>query len=193
MKTKYMNPKYTPVLAAIVLGVGLVPAAASAEPQAEPATASQSTGQDRVADTTLKLEKAFDDQFVQGKIDRSALPIDDVIQAFPEEARPKVQAHIDQILTTGEKLAAQMTPEQRAAAVQPPAAEKVGKTAQAQLAAWGWPGMAGFGGFGAFGFPGAFGVGFGLGCGLGCGGLGFSSLGFSSLGFGGLGLGGWFW
>ena len=152
---------------------------------AQPAAESQSPGQHRVADTTLKLEKAFNDQFVQGKVDRSALPIDDVVQAFPEAARPKVQAHIDQILTTAEKLAAQMTPEQRTEAVTPPAAEKVGKTTEAQTVAWGWPGYGGWGGYGAFGFPGMYGYGLGYG-GLGYGGVGYGGVGYGGVGYGGL-------
>jgi hypothetical protein len=213
-----MNTKYTltAAFAAIALGVAAGPTAARADSKAQPAAESQHTGQDRIADTTLKLEKAFNDQFVAGKIDRSGLPIDDVIQSFPQEARPKVQAHIEHILTTGEKLAAQMTPEQRAEAAAPPAAEKVGKTAEAQVAAWGWPGAAGWGGYGAFGFPGMFGYGAGYGglygagygagygltagYGLGYGGLGYGGLGYGGLGYGlgyggygGLGLGGWYW
>jgi hypothetical protein len=106
-----------------------------------------------------------------------------------------VKDHIELVLQTGERLASQMTPEQRAAAVAPPQAENVGKTEQAQVAGWGWGGLGGFGGLGAFGFPGMFGLGFGgLGLGgLGFGGLGFGGLGFGGLGFGGLGTGGWFW
>jgi hypothetical protein len=190
-----MNTKYTltAILGAIALGVAAGPSAAQADSNAQPAAESPSSGQARIADTTLKLEKAFADQFVQGKIDRSALPIDEVIQAFPEAARPKVQAHVDQILTTGEKLASQMTPEQRTEAVTPPAAEKVGKTAEAQVAAWGWPGYAGWGGYGAFGFPGMYGYGAGWGLGLGYGGLGYGGLGYGGLGYGGLGYAGLGW
>jgi hypothetical protein len=160
MKTKY----------ALICAVGAIGLAGAA-----PASAAQD-GQPRIADTTLKLEKAFNDQFLQGRIDRSALaaPITDVVQAMPEEARPRVQAHIEEVLQTGDKLASEMTPEQRARAVQPVSAETIGKTAQAQIAAWGWPGVGGWGGLGAFGFPGMYGYGTGLG-------------------WGGLGLGGWYW
>jgi hypothetical protein len=185
-----MNKKYTltAVLGALALGVAAGPTLARAD--------ESHSGQARIAETTLKLEKAFDDQFVQGKIDRSALPIDDVLQAFPEAARPKVQTHIDHVLTVGEKLAAQMSPEERTQAVTPPAAEKVGKTAQAWTGAWGWPGYGGFGGYGAFGWPGMYGYGVGLGYGAGYGlgyGLG-TGLGWgTSTGWGGLGWGGWYW
>ncbi len=96
MKTTH---KLTAVLTTIALGIGLGPATARAESPSEPAAESQSPEQARVADSTLKLEKAFNDQFVQGRIDRSALPIGAAVQAFPEAARPKVQAHIDQIVT----------------------------------------------------------------------------------------------
>jgi hypothetical protein len=230
MRTKYM---LVALSGAIATGFTLG-CAASAEPssQAEP-TAEQSfavesspgAGQARIADTTLKLEKAFNDQFVKGQIDRSALaaPIADVIQAMPEEARPKVQAHLDEILKAADTLAPKMSPEERAQAVQPPAEEHVGKTQQAQIAAWGWPGYGGWGGYGAFGFPGmygygtgygtGYGVGYGTGygvgygaygagygAGLGWGGLGWGGLGMGGLGWGGLGLGwgglglgGWYW
>jgi hypothetical protein len=136
--------------------------------------------------TAARLENAFNDQFIAGKIDRDAMAglIDDVVQATPEEARPKMIAHIDQVLAVGANLAARMTPEQRTAVAAPPAAESVGKTQQAQLVGWGWPGAVGWGGFGAFGFPafGAFGLGFG--------GLGFAGLGFGGFACGaGCGLG----
>jgi hypothetical protein len=176
MKTSYT---LTALLGTIALGSALGSAPARAESQAEATADAASAGQARIADTTLKLEKAFSDQFVQGKIDRSALPIADVLQAMPEAARPQVQAHIDQILKTGERLASEMTPGQRAEAVQPPPSEKVGKAAQAWVSAWGWPATAGWGGFGAFGFPGMYGYGLGLGWG--------------GLGLGGLGYGGWLW
>jgi hypothetical protein len=187
-----MNTKYTLIaaLATIALGVAAVPTTARADSKTQPAAEFERTGQARIAETTLKLEKAFGDQFVQGKVDRSALPIDEVIQAFPEAARPKVQAHIEHILTIGEKLATHMTPEQRAEAVAPPPAEKVGKTTEAQTLAWGWPGYAGFGGYGAFGFPGMYGYGLTGGWGLGYG-LGYGTA--YGTGLAGLGWGGWYW
>ncbi len=80
-----------------------------------------------------------------------------------------------------------MSPEQRAAAAQPVGSERIGKAAQAQLAAWGWPGYAGFGGYGAFAFPAMY----GYGTGLGWGGLGYGSA--YGTGLGGLGYGGWYW
>jgi hypothetical protein len=193
-------------LVSTVLSAGVaVGLALGSSAQAEPSSQTGQTqaasepapseGQARIADTTLKLEKAFDAQFVNGKIDRDALkgPIAEVIQAMPEAARPKVQTHIEQVLQAGEKLTSRMTPEQRTEAVAAPAPEHVGKTQQAWAGAWGWPGVAGFGGLGAFGFPGMY-YGTGLyGAGLGYGtGLGFGGFG---CGFGACGLGttGWYW
>jgi hypothetical protein len=211
--------------AGLALGIAVLGATAQAADGSPadkaPAHASAASGQQRVADTTRKLENAFNEQFVHGKIDREALsgPISEVVEAMPEAARPKVKDHIELILKTGEQLASQMTPEQRAAAAEPPPAEKVGTTQQAQIAAWGWPGAAGWGGYGAFGFPGMFGLGAGLGWGgygttglygagyglgygttglygtgygLGGYGLGYGGLGYG-LGWGGLGMGGWYW
>jgi hypothetical protein len=143
--------------AGLALGIGTLATGARAADASEPSTqASPASGQQRVADATLKLENAFSDQFARGKIDRTSLagPIGEVLDAMPEAARPRVKEHIELVLQNGERLASQMTPEQRADAVTPPQAESVGKTAQAQVVAgWGWGGMAGFGGFGAFGFP----------------------------------------
>jgi hypothetical protein len=174
--------------AGLALGVTFV-AAARAEPGALPAE------QVQVADATLKLEKAFDDQFVRGTIDPEALsgPIQDVLQAMPEAARPKVQAHIAQILQGGARLASEMTPSERTQATASPALETLGRTRLAQIAAWGWPGAVGFGGLGAFGFPAAFGFGGGYSCssqfqsvnGIGWGGGGCVPYG--------LGAGGWFY
>jgi hypothetical protein len=181
MNTKSIG--HIAIAAGIALGLG----ASSNIARAEEGSASQesstriSPAQERLADATLKLENAFNGQFVAGKIDRDAMAglIDDVVQATPEHARPKMAAHIDQVLAVGANLAARMTPEQRTAVAAPPAAESVGKTQQAQLVGFGWPGAIGFGGFGAFGFP-AFGA-FGLG---------FGSVGFaSSMGFGGFACG----
>jgi len=158
--------------------------------QAEPASG-QGSGpqagvpaeQARLAQATYSLENAFRDQFVQGKIDRAALSdrISDVVQAMPEAARPKVQAHIDQVLQAGAQAAAQMTPDQRLQVSAPPSEEKIGKSQAAWISSWGWPGYAGWGGYGAFGFPSMYT--FGTGCGLGWG----------ACGYGGLGLGGWYW
>jgi hypothetical protein len=136
--------------------------------------------QARLAEVTLKLEKAFDDQFVRGAIDRDALsgPIGDVLQAMPEGARPSVRVHIAQILQGAEGLASTMTPAERAQATASPALESIGKTRQAQIAAWGWPGAAGWGGLGAFGFPGMFGFSTGYSC-------GYSSQSVNGFGFGG--------
>ena len=171
--------------AGVALGLALACSArAEATPQPDPQGSESNAGlpaqQVRIAEATLNLENAFRDQFVQGKIDREALaePIQQVIQAMPETARPKVQAHIDAVLAGGARAVSEMTPEQRARVAAPP--ETLGKTQAAILAGWGWPGMAGWGGFGAFGWPNTFM--FGGGCGLGFGACGT-----------GLGLGGWYW
>jgi hypothetical protein len=177
---------------AIAVGIALGLATAGTTARAEEGSASEasssrvSPAHQRLADATLKLENAFNEQFVAGKIDRSALagPIDEVLQATPETIRPQASAHIDHVLAGGASLAARMTPEQRTAAVAAPAAESIGKTEQAQLVGWGYPGAIGWGGYGAFGFPatyagfgyggygagyGAYGAGYGLGCAYGCG------------------------
>jgi hypothetical protein len=188
----------TVLSAGVVLGLA-IGCTAQASPSAQTEQPAGS-GQARIAETTLKLEKAFDDQFVHGKIDRDALAgaIDDVVQAMPVAARPKVQSHIEQVLTEAEGAIPQSTEQQRAEVAAPATAEKVGKTAQAWASAWGWPGYAGFGGYGAFGFPGMYygtglyGGGLGYGTGLYGAGLGYGALG-CGLGACGLGTTGWFW
>jgi hypothetical protein len=190
MNTKHVGSVV--VATAIALGIGASGTTARAEGNSasEESSSRVSPEQQRLADATMKLENAFNDQFIAGKIDRSALAgaIDDVVQAAPESARPKMTAHIDQVLQAGAALASRMTPEQRTAAVTPPQAENIGKTQQAQLAAWGYPGAIGWGGYGAFAFP----VGYGLGYGLG--GIGYG-LGYGGWGYGyGTGYGlGWGW
>jgi hypothetical protein len=112
--------------------------------------------QARLARVTLNLERAFDYQFVRGAIDEVALSsaIDDVLDAMPEAARPRVQVHIEAVLRAGERLVSETTPAERAQATASPALESLDKTQQAQIKAWGWPGAAGWsGGLGAFGFP----------------------------------------
>jgi hypothetical protein len=177
--------KYASVALSAGVALGLTLACSA---RAEPTTQNDQQGSEaqrglpaeqvRIAEATLNLENAFRDQFVQGKIDREALaqPIAQVVQAMPEAARPKVQAHIDAILAGGERDVAAMTPAQRAQVAAPP--ETLGKTQAAIIMGWGWPGMAGWGGFGAFGWPGM--NMFGTGCGFGACGLG-------------LGMGGWYW
>jgi hypothetical protein len=170
--------------AGVALGLSLA-CSARAEPtppQGSDPHGALSEQQVRIAEATLTLENAFRDQFVQGKIDREALsgPIDQVVQAMPEAARPRVQAHIDAILAGGARAAAEMSPEQRAQAAAPPAAETVGKTQAAIIAGWGWPAFGGFGGYGAFAWPTTYM--YGGGCGMGFGACGY-----------GLGMGGWYW
>jgi len=159
-----LNTKKTMVIlsSALALGVSLAETA-TADPttnenaQAEVAKPDKAQ-QQRIAESTMKLEKAFAEQFVNGHIDRAALsgPIAEVVQAMPEAARPKVQDHINDVLSHGEKAAASMTPEERTQLAQPPAKENVGKSQEAQCAYWGWGGAYGYpgwGGWGAFGWP----------------------------------------
>jgi hypothetical protein len=182
-----MNKKFVSLAlcTAMALGVG---AAQASEPS--PAEQAVSSTQQLIADTTQRLEKAFAEQFVKGQIDPAALagPINDVVQAMPQASREQVQTHINDVLAHGQKLATEMTPEQRTVVATAPAKEEVGSTKQGIIGAWGWPGAMGWGGFGAFGFPGM-----GLGWGApGVGGWG-SGLGYGlGLGWGAPGLGlGW--
>jgi hypothetical protein len=146
-----MKSAWVVVSTGVALGLAIAPAV-RAEPSADQA---------RVAEVTLRLERAFDDQFVKGTIDRGALsvPIDEVLKAMPESVRQHVSVHITRVLDAAEGMASQMTPEQREQLAASPAPEKVGQAVQAQVAAWGWPGAAGWGGYGAFGFP-SFGTGY---------------------------------
>jgi hypothetical protein len=148
--------------------------------QPEPQAAA---GQARLAETTQKLESAFSEQFVAGRIDRAALAplVSEVVQSMPEAAKPKAQSHIDQVIQHGETLASQMAPDERALIAAAPAVENIGTTQAAQVAAWGWPGYAGFGGLGAFGFPGNC-IPYGTGYAVPYGGIGWNGFesGYSS-------------
>jgi hypothetical protein len=174
MKSKVSS---IPLFGCIVAGLATAACSGASDPttQGTASQASPADGQALAAQSTLRLEKAFSEQFDRGQIDRAALQgaIDDVIQATPEEARPKVQQHIAEVLDKSAKLASELTPEQRAALTAPP--PNVGEVQLHQIAAWGWPGAMGWGGYGAFGFPGMYGYGLGYGAGYG------------------LGMGGWYW
>jgi hypothetical protein len=199
-----------PLLGCIALGLGAAGCSVQSDPTArdEIPTQASTDGQARIADATLKLEEAFSVQFTRGQIDRAALqgPIDDVVQAMPEAARPKVQQHIGDVLDTAEKLTSQLTAEQRAQVAAAPSQDHVGHLEQFLAGGWGWPGAMGWGGLGAFGFPGMFyGGGLGLGTGLSTGystatsySTGYSTSFGTGLGCGfgvcgGLGGLGWFW
>jgi hypothetical protein len=138
--------------------------------QGTQATARVSPQQQRLADTTLALEMAYDVQFVGGRVDRDSLQpmIDDVLQAAPEGMRSRAQAHIYDVISRGEKDASEMTPEQRARVAAPVSADEMGPQQVDVIGAWGW-GMPAFGGWG-------------LG-GLGLGGIGAAGLGWGG-GFG---------
>ena len=195
MKTSYVSAALSACVA-LGLTLGFSAQAEPSQPSVQVSAAHDAGagGQARIAETTQRLESAFADQFVRGKIDREALsePIRDVLQAMPDAARPKVQDHIDRVIESGQKAASEMSPEQRAQAAAIPSAEAVGQTKAGLIAGWGWPGYGGWGGVGAFGFPGMFygnsfyGNGFyGNGLGLGCG--------FGGCGLNGLGATGWYW
>jgi hypothetical protein len=150
-------------ISTLALGLALgCTAQADASPTQQASGSSQSASQvaaapdqARIADTTWKLESAFSDQFVKGRIDRAALAplVDDVVQALPEPVRSQAQTHIEGVIAKGEQAATHMTPEQRAQLATPPTAEKAGKAMIQIIGYWGWPGYAGWNGFGAFGFP----------------------------------------
>lgn len=189
MKTRWVS---VAIAGGFVLGVGLGGSA-----QADPSDQGAATaGQGRIATATQKLENEFNKQFLQGRIDRTALAplVTETVQAMPEAARGKTQQHIDAVIAAGEKAAVQMTPEERTQAATP-AAEKVGQTEQAIIGAWGWPTAGAWGGLGAFGFPGMY-YGYG-GCTPGYGYAGPFGYSYSSScaygSYGGLGLGGWYW
>jgi hypothetical protein len=97
--------------AALALGVGC-----AVQPASNEEVDQVSGEQERIAETTAALQDALTTQFEQGTIDRAALagPIDQVVQSFPEEARPEVQSHIANMLDDASSLASQMSPEQRA-------------------------------------------------------------------------------
>jgi hypothetical protein len=156
--------------AALVAGVSVglaLGGSARAEPSdpVEAASSSQAAAswqkkvtdaQARLADATAKLEDLFADQFVKGAIDRPALAsaVDEAVQAFSQEAQARVRKHIEEMITEGQQLAAQMSPEERAVVADPP--EQLGTADDAILAGWGWGRRRGFGGYGAFAFPGMF-------------------------------------
>jgi len=165
-------------LTSVVLSAGLALTAAgcAADPsveQSETAKPSVSPDQQRIASTSLTLEKAFDVQFVKGHIDPDALQpmIDDVLQSMPDDKRDDTRAHIYDVIARGQKAASEMTPEQRAQLAAPVAADKLDPQQVDIIGSfgWGWP---------AFG-------------GVGLGGLGWGGLGLGGLGWGG-GWGGGF-
>lgn len=168
------------IVAITLCAAGLAIAAGDARADQAQASAQAQGDQARIAAATLKLEKAFDQQFLQGKIDRNAISgeINEVVQAMPEAERSGAQSHIEHVLQAGERLVSRMSPEQRADVAAP--VENVGKAQQAWISSWGWPGAMGWGGYGAFGWPGygtyglgGYGLGYGLGYGVGYGGMGW--------------------
>jgi hypothetical protein len=126
--------------------------------------------QRHLASASFALENAYDVQYAKGQVDANALQplIYDVLEAMPEQARPQAQAHIYDVISSGEKDAKDLTPEQRAQVAAPVSADKIGPQQVEQIGAWGWGGLGygvgyglGWGGLGAFGFPGYAGFGWG--------------------------------
>ena len=126
--------------------------------------------QRHLASATFTLENAYDVQYVKGHVDGDALQplIYDVLQAMPEQSRPEAQKHIYDVISSGQKDARDLTPEQRAQNAAPVSADKMGPQQVEQIGAWGWGGLGygagyglGWGGLGAFGFPGYGGFGWG--------------------------------
>ena len=174
--------RHVSALGCLVLGLGLATTGCggSAEPESTaqesvPQQADRAESKARIASTTLKLENLFSDQFGRGTIDRAALQpaIDDVVQAFPEAGRQKVQEHIDEVIARGRDAVKQLTPEQRQAIAAAPGHDKVGHLEQYLADGYGWGGYAGWGGCGAFGFPGMYYYGYGYPYAYGYGGKGY--------------------
>jgi len=182
-KSTFASVAFPAGLAFAVLGC-----AAGADPSAGEARGTPPDPQQRIASTTLALEKAFDVQFVKGQVDRDSLQplVYDVLQAMPDDMRPRVESHIYDVIARGQKDAAEMTPDQRAQIAAPVSADKLGPQQVEIIGAWGWGGPA-FGGAGyGLGYGGlGYGAGYGAGYGLGWGGLG-------AFGFPGS-FGGWGW
>jgi hypothetical protein len=207
-----------PLSISIALGFAAGCASGSEAPPPPPPQEGQSAlprvDQSQIADTTLKLEMIFSKQFEAGQIDRGALaqPIKDVLQAMPEEARAKVQHHIDQVIDSGEKLAAQLPPAERKKLTAAPSGteDEAGHLRLYIASGWGYPyGAVGWGGYGAFGFPGMYyggygypGIGYGYATGYasgyatgyaGYGGYGYGGYGYGGCGAYAMGCGGWYW
>jgi hypothetical protein len=98
------------------VGCAVQPASNDEVEQVSGEQSAPADGQERIAETTAALQDALTTQFVHGTIDRAALadPIDQVVQSYPEEARPEVQSHIAAMLDDASGLASQMSPAQRA-------------------------------------------------------------------------------
>jgi len=77
--------------------------------------------QRHLASATLALESAYD-----------------VLDAMPEQARQEAQKHIYDVISSGQKDAKDLTPEQRAQVAAPASADKVGAQQVEQIGAWGW-------------------------------------------------------
>jgi hypothetical protein len=198
MKSIVVTVPLSGCLALGLAGAGcIVTADGASDPSTQETTSRTSSpggpvDQAKIAQTTLKLENQFTEQFANGRIEREALQgaIDDVIQAMPEEARPKVEQHIADVLAVGDKLVSEMTAEQRAAVTTPPSNEQTGEVHDT-VVAWGWPGAGTWGGYGAFAFPTMY-FPYGYGAGLALGYNPWSGCGFASCG-GGLGYPGGYW
>jgi hypothetical protein len=176
------------------------------------AAAVPASAQARIVDATLRLERTFSSQFVNGHVDRAALAplVDDAVHAFPQALQAPVEAHVARVIDAGQRLATELTPDRRAQIASAPAPAALEQVLMTVVNPWGVPiageGSLGWGGLGAFGFPDAYNcIPYSAGYAVPYGGLGwngyttgFSAGNYSSLtcggGYGyGLGLGGWGW
>jgi len=209
-----MKSTFTSVV--LSAGLALTAAGCAADPsveQSQTAKPSVSPAQQRIASTSLTLEKAFDVQFVKGHVDSDALQpmIDDVLQSMPEDTRESTRAHIYDVIARGQKAASEMTPEQRAQLAAPVAADKLDPQQVDIIGAfgWGWPAFGGVGygglglGYGGLGWGGGYGtavsttttaVGYGVPYGVGWGGawgIPYAGIGWGAGWAPGWGAAGW--
>jgi hypothetical protein len=175
MKSQFASVAFSTGLALAVAGCATGSDGSSEGPN------TQAVGQQQrhLASASFALENAYDVQYAKGQVDANALQplIYDVLEAMPEQARPQAQAHIYDVITSGEKDAKNLTPEQRAQVAAPVSADKMGPQQVEQIGAWGWGGL----GMGGLGYGAAYGAGYGLGWG-GLGAFGFP--GYAGLGWG---------
>jgi len=180
MKSVIASVAFSSVLALSVAGCATGAGGSSGQ---GPDTQAVGQQQRHLASATFALENAYDVQYVKGQVDANALQplIYDVLEAMPEQARPQAQAHIYDVISSGQKDAKDLTPEQRAQVAAPTSEDKMGPQKVEQIGAWGWgPYYSGYGlGLGGYG------LGYGMGYGLGWGGLGaFGFPGYAGWGWG---------
>lgn len=171
----------------------------------------------QMADSMIRLEIVFSDQFQRGEIDREQLQphVTAVVGSAPDQTQPQVEMIINVVLDMAEEALPQLSPEERRQIATEEArepgeeeleeeAERVGRVGQPIYGGYGIGGL-GYGGYGGlgrgygvtrgyghgYGLTRSYGLsrGFGLGHGLGYGAIGgyLRPYGLTTLGFGGLG------